>query len=176
MNERKATIMFVRRCKHCGCHNLVNGNSPFCKEHIADLSAYEERIAKQRSHIKRHTKLYNKDTRNQSEERRQRESFYHLKQWKKIREYVLRRDNYLCQYCLRFGIIRPSKTVDHIVPGQVASDLITDVDNLATICYSCHRRKTDWEKGFYRTGYQIEKEIQKGILLKNISELPNFSK
>ncbi|WP_125707512.1 hypothetical protein [Companilactobacillus zhongbaensis] len=51
--------MLVRHCKHSGCHNLVSGNSPFCYEHTADLSAYEERIAKQRSHIKRHQQEYN---------------------------------------------------------------------------------------------------------------------
>ncbi|WP_083480780.1 HNH endonuclease [Companilactobacillus tucceti] len=169
--------MLVSRCKHLGCHTLVPREQVFCDAHKSDIQLYEQRKEEQRKHIKRHTKSYNKQVRSQSEERRQRESFYHSKQWKKIREYVLTRDNYLCQYCLRFGIIRPSKTVDHIVPGQVAPDLITDVDNLSTICYSCHRRKTEWEQGFYKTGYRNDNQkVKTDILLKNIYDLPNFSK
>lgn len=169
--------MFVRRCKHNGCHNLVSGNSPFCNEHMADLSAYEERIAKQRSHIKRHQQEYNATARAANGERKQRDSFYHSREWKHIRQFVLDRDNYVCQYCYRFGIVRPANTVDHIVPGQVAPELIRDTSNLATICRGCHIRKTDWEHKFYHTGYKDNNQkIQKDILLKDISELPNFSK
>ena len=169
--------MFVRRCKHSGCHNLVSGNSPFCSKHMADLSAYEERIAKQRSHIKRHQQEYNTTVRKQSDERSKRDAFYNHKEWKQLRLVILERDNYLCKYCERFGIIRPAKIVDHIVPGQVAPQLLRDQSNLATICQSCHRRKTDWEKSFYNTGYTNDKnKIKKDILIKNIEDLPNFSK
>ena len=168
--------MFVKRCKHSGCHNLVKDGSYFCNEHQADLQAYEDRMSKQREHIKQHTHTYN-NKRKSTPERNRREHFYHSRQWYQLRDSVRQRDNYLCQYCLRFGIIRSAKLVDHIVPAQVAPELMTSPDNLATCCYACHRRKTDWEQRFYHTGYQSDKkQLKTDILLKNIEELPNFSK
>lgn len=166
--------MIVKRCKHMNCHNLVSNDQVFCKEHADDMAAYKEHMNKMHTHNDRHTHEYNKQ-RYASHERGQRESFYHSKRWKQIREFVLTRDNFICQYCYRFGIVRPAKIVDHIVPGQLAPSLITDTDNLTTCCYTCHRRKTEWEQSFYHTGY-TGKELKTDILIKNIEELPNFSK
>ncbi|WP_125589758.1 HNH endonuclease [Companilactobacillus jidongensis] len=169
--------MFVRRCKHGGCHNLVSGTELFCNEHADELPAYQERMNKMHQHIASHTKDYNSNVRYKSKERSKRESFYHSGQWKKLRLFVLERDNYLCQYCLRFGLVRPAKIVDHVVPAQAAPELMTDISNLVTCCNTCHRAKTEWEQRFYHTGYQDEKQrIKADILIKNLSELPNFSK
>ena len=50
------------------------------------------------------------------------------------------------------GVITPAKTVDHIVPIEFDETLKANVDNLAVICGSCHRAKTDWEQLYYGTG------------------------
>ena len=42
--------------------------------------------------------------------------FYHSKAWKLARKQALARDHYLCQECLRQGIVRTANTVHHIVP------------------------------------------------------------
>lgn len=41
--------------------------------------------------------------------------FYHSREWKRVREAVLIRDNYLCQYCLKDNIIKSAEIVHHIV-------------------------------------------------------------
>jgi len=168
--------MYVSLCKHTGCHTLVKGDQFFCKKHADDLAGYQQRMSKMRVHDKRQVHEYNTKVRYATPERKRRESFYHNKEWKSIRKVVLERDNYICQYCHRYRIVKPANIVDHIVPGQVAPDLITDMDNLVTCCYKCHQRKTEWEQSFYGTGYTDGKKLKTDILIKNIAELPNFSK
>jgi 5-methylcytosine-specific restriction endonuclease McrA len=50
------------------------------------------------------------------------------------------------------GLITPAKTVDHIVPIEFDETLKANIANLAVICVSCHRAKTDWEQSYYGTG------------------------
>lgn len=71
-------------------------------------------------------------------------------EWEKLREIVLRRDNYLCQPCLRDGKLTAVITgnprhphaanVDHVKPkAQGGTD---DPANLETTCLTCHKAKT----------------------------------
>lgn len=61
-------------------------------------------------------------------------------QWKKLREIVKRRDDYLCQECLRNGYIVTGTEVDHIVPvSQGGNECL---DNLQLLCHECHKEKT----------------------------------
>lgn len=61
--------------------------------------------------------------------------------WKAARREVLVRDNYQCQMCMAVVVGRRAH-VDHIVPkSQGGSDL---VDNLQTLCVSCHSKKEGW--------------------------------
>lgn len=63
--------------------------------------------------------------------------------WRRIRERVLRRDNYLCQPCMRAGRVTPAGEVDHIVnkdSGGTDND-----DNLEGTCIPCHKKKTQQE-------------------------------
>ena len=60
--------------------------------------------------------------------------------WRKTRDRIMRRDSYLCQACLRRGIITEAKEVDHILNKARGG---TDADsNLEAICVPCHRKKT----------------------------------
>lgn len=67
------------------------------------------------------------------------------KEWTKLRERVLRRDNRLCQPCLHKGIVHPGNEVDHIKPKHLGGT--DDEGNLQTICTKAHREKTMRENG-----------------------------
>lgn len=66
--------------------------------------------------------------------------FYHSREWKRVREAVLIRDNYLCQYCLKDNIIKPAEIVHHII--EIKDDwrkrLLTN--NCESVCKSCHNK------------------------------------
>lgn len=64
--------------------------------------------------------------------------------WDVIRVRVLKRDKGLCQLCLRAGVVREAKTVDHIIPKAHGG---TDADsNLQSLCWPCHKAKTARER------------------------------
>lgn len=64
--------------------------------------------------------------------------------WDVIRVRVLQRDKGLCQLCLRAGVAREAKTVDHIIPKAHGG---TDADsNLQSLCWPCHKAKTARER------------------------------
>ena len=72
--------------------------------------------------------------------------FYKSKEWEALRLKRLRRDKYVCQECgskcfgkKRGGI---SPNVDHIIPRKVMPAKAMDIDNLRTLCQSCHSRLT----------------------------------
>ncbi|URN94569.1 MAG: HNH endonuclease [Candidatus Pristimantibacillus lignocellulolyticus] len=72
--------------------------------------------------------------------------FYKSTAWLKCRAYVLLRDNYLCQTCLRDQALTPANTVHHIKARLDYPDLALDTDNLESICPSCHNKEHP-EKG-----------------------------
>ena len=68
----------------------------------------------------------------------------HGSKWDSIRARVLKRDKGLCQLCLRAGVVREAKTVDHIIPKAHGG---TDADsNLQSLCWPCHKAKTARER------------------------------
>lgn len=67
-------------------------------------------------------------------------NFYKSKQWKKKREAILRRDEYLCQECKRYGKTTPAKIVHHIIPLEQRPDLKLHNDNLVSLCFQCHEQ------------------------------------
>lgn len=87
--------------------------------------------------------------------------------WDRIRKLVLKRDNYLCQECMRQGKLTPlcvkryDHAVDHIVPKvQGGTD---DMDNLQSLCADpCHKAKTARDEGWKEKrrvgldGYPVE--------------------
>lgn len=63
--------------------------------------------------------------------------FYKSKEWRVTREYILKRDNYLCTKCGE-----PAEEVHHII--HLTPQNITDVrislnpENLTCLCRNCH--------------------------------------
>lgn len=73
--------------------------------------------------------------------------FYKTTKWKHKRERILRRDEYLCQECKRYGKTTPATTVHHIIP--LAWCLIYNIalalssSNLISLCDKCHDKMHD---------------------------------
>ncbi|MEB8101044.1 HNH endonuclease [Staphylococcus xylosus] len=66
--------------------------------------------------------------------------FYHSKAWKVLREIALDRDNNLCQLCLKEGNITDANVVHHIIYVDDDFSKALNLDNLMSVCYSCHNK------------------------------------
>lgn len=66
-------------------------------------------------------------------------------QWRKIRERILIRDDYTCQYCAQ-----PANTVDHIVP--ISKGGTDEAHNLLAACSRCNYSKGNRMNRFFGTG------------------------
>ncbi len=95
--------------------------------------------------------------------------FYNSKAWEKQREYILKRDHYLCT---EPGCHNPATEVHHII--ELTERNINDINiclsenNLRSLCHDCHTRITKAMKandrsgnilapiGFDHNGYPIE--------------------
>ncbi len=79
--------------------------------------------------------------------------FYTSAAWRAVREQALLRDHYLCQKCLKKveagRMIRPhdATMVHHKKPRQLYPELELDLDNLESLCDSCHNEEHP-ERGF----------------------------
>ena len=68
------------------------------------------------------------------------DEFYRSKEWKTLRLQALQRDNYLCQECLKRGVVTPASTVHHIEHLRVNRSKALDLKNLETVCTACHNK------------------------------------
>lgn len=137
----------VRRCKHQNCHKLVAQPAICCDKH----KQYEAEYKAKREKYSR--TYYNTRTRNRTEDKREQYNFYRSKTWNSLRNIVLNRDNYLCQYCLALGKLTPNSRIgDHVTPVEVAPELRTDPANVATACRTCDNIKRALEQEIYGTG------------------------
>ena len=79
--------------------------------------------------------------------------FYVSGAWRAVREEALLRDHYICQKCLRkyeLGLIirpRDATMVHHIRPRSECPELELDLNNLESLCDSCHNEEHP-ERGF----------------------------
>ena len=150
-----------RRCKHIGCHVMVQYPNYYCPTHI------NEQVDRRADNH-----LYNTTTRKRNKDKQDQYKFYRSKEWKSIREAILLRDTYLCQYCKQVGTVNPGNIVDHIVPYEYWTDGKTDQANLVTCCKVCHNVKTKWERAYYGTGLgNDKKEVAKVTDLELLGKL-----
>ena len=63
--------------------------------------------------------------------------------WRKLRNAVLERDNFLCIPCAKRGIYSPASEVDHIINKKAGGS--DEMCNLQSICPTCHAAKTQKE-------------------------------
>jgi hypothetical protein len=119
---------------------------------------------------------------------------YNNTRWRKLRAWQLAHYP-LCALCHRSGRITPATVVDHIVPHNGDPALMWDVENLQSLCASCHsgiKRVADirghsqacdengmpldanhhWAEAGLNDRHDIEKlEVRKEGLVKEIREL-----
>ena len=74
-----------------------------------------------------------------TDDKRERDQFYTGKRWRELREYWLRQQP-LCQRCLNQGRVKPAHVVHHKVERLDDPSLAYDVENLESLCLSCHAR------------------------------------
>lgn len=123
-----------RICNKSGCNELIDYGNRYCDEHV-DVGKVNE------AERQKHYDKYRRDQKSKS--------FYDSVEWRKVRQVVLIRDNYLCQDCLDNNKITPYDVVDHIIPIRVDWSLRLELTNLRPLCYSCHAIKTAEDKRKY---------------------------
>lgn len=69
------------------------------------------------------------------------DGFYTSKEWIALRDYK-RLLNPICERCEKMNVITPMEVVDHITPVEVSEELKLSLDNLQSLCRSCHTIKT----------------------------------
>ncbi|WPC72933.1 HNH endonuclease [Vibrio porteresiae] len=110
-----------KQCRLQGCNTLHRNANGYCDEHSEHAMGWKRTQFKNGSSNKRGYGY----------------------SWRKLREKILSRDEYLCQPCLAKGQITAATEVDHII--NKASGGTDDEYNLQSICKSCHKEKTQSE-------------------------------
>ncbi|MBY3623723.1 HNH endonuclease [Acinetobacter sp. CUI P1] len=68
-------------------------------------------------------------------------AFYRSTAWETARVQALIRDNYLCQHCIKRKRLTPADMVHHIKPLSDYPDLALVLENLLSLCNSCHNKE-----------------------------------
>lgn len=68
--------------------------------------------------------------------------FYSSWKWLRLRRAVLGRDCWKCADCGKYCTDKGDAHVDHIEERKANPARAYDIDNLQTLCASCHGRKT----------------------------------
>jgi 5-methylcytosine-specific restriction protein A len=74
-----------------------------------------------------------------------RKRFYqNFELWHTKRKLAFERDDYLCQHCLKKGLMTPAVDVHHIIDikDQPTLQSALDLDNLVSLCKQCHGKIT----------------------------------
>lgn len=68
-------------------------------------------------------------------------AFYKSTAWELAREQALIRDTHLCQHCIKRKRLTPADMVHHIKPLNEYPDLAVVLENLLSLCNSCHNKE-----------------------------------
>lgn len=82
---------------------------------------------------------------------------YNTAQWKKLRLIKLQADP-LCESCVDAGRMAIANTVDHVTPISAGGHPFPSLDQLTSMCPSCHSAKTarGVEAGAVRTTRKVQ--------------------
>lgn len=69
--------------------------------------------------------------------------------WQKLRLVALRRDNFMCQECLKQDRPVPAQEVHHIIGIDVDPSMRLDLDNIISLCAPCHKLITENNQGIF---------------------------
>lgn len=65
---------------------------------------------------------------------------YKSVKWKRKREAILKRDEYMCQRCKRYGRMVEATVVHHIKHADEYPELAYVDENLVSLCDACHNK------------------------------------
>ncbi len=133
----------VHECGQPLCHKIVPVSQRYCDTHQQQHEAEWKRQKDdyRRSKLAQAIKASKAKAYDNSERNPEAIKFYNSKQWKSVRDYIYARDGAVCQSCS--NVIQDRKVIDHIVPLRLCQGgQALDSDNLWTLCYRCHYRKT----------------------------------
>ena len=66
---------------------------------------------------------------------------YQSQDWKKKRQIILKRQNYLCAECKKYGRLCEAVEVHHIKHVDEYPELAFDDANLIALCKACHNKQ-----------------------------------
>ena len=137
-------------CNHPGCTTLIPYDQRYCSKH-----EYHKPIdqADNQERHKINQMIYYKRINSQHEGKYQ--HFYRSSAWKKLSHRWLMMHP-LCATWEARGIYRKGDLVDHIVELRDDWSKRLDPNNLQTLCYACHNRKT-WREKQKRAGKHEQK-------------------
>lgn len=124
-------------CKATGCYNTIDADSghKYCQLHL-----YLERRDQEKKPFTFHKELY--------------PELYKSRKWQGLRALQLEQHPW-CSMCGH-----KATTVDHIVAHNGDLELFYDPNNLQSLCFTCHNKKTQEESAKKRQ----EREKNKGKL------------
>lgn len=79
-----------------------------------------------------------------TKEKKHTESIYGTARWKKIHN-IKKKNNPLCETCLKKGIVTPMDLADHI-KEILDGGKPFDINNTQSLCVKCHAKKTAKER------------------------------
>ncbi|WP_186578053.1 HNH endonuclease [Aquibacillus kalidii] len=70
-------------------------------------------------------------------------NFYRTKQWKRKRSNILKRDEYQCRECKRYGKVTTATIAHHCYPLDKYPEYKLDSRTLISLCGTCHNQMHD---------------------------------
>lgn len=107
-----------KKCLHATCRTLIPFTESYCDDHNQHRRYNKERNKVDKKYV----------------------DFYNSKKWKDKRYQRLLKDEFLCQMCLRNGYYRTGNIVHHIIEVKENWSKRLDINNLETLCTSCHNK------------------------------------
>ena len=80
---------------------------------------------------------------------------YASKEWKLLRELVLKRDGYKCVRCGAENSFKNPLQAEHKLSKAYHPELAFDLSNIITLCLRCHKRTLTWKSGSKKVGRKI---------------------
>jgi 5-methylcytosine-specific restriction protein A len=117
----------LKPCRHPGCPNL--SEERYCEKHPTERTAATKEADKDYN-------IYRRDKESQS--------FYDSDAWRKLRKQQLSRQP-LCAMCLQEGRFNKAQVADHVIPIRQGGGRL-DINNLQSLCWSCHSKKSKSER------------------------------
>lgn len=100
-------------------------------------------------------RYYDKHKRDQEARR-----FYKSREWLECREFVLKRDHYLCQQCLKEDRLTKADMVHHKEELKDSPEKSLDMNNLISLCNRCHNKEHSGKPKQKRKGKRKIKVIK----------------